>query len=51
MTQQADRVREVVVGVDGADEARRALAWGFREAGLLDPDRGGSLVRAEGARR
>src|SRR3712207_793382 len=34
MTQQAGRVREVVVGVDGSDEARRALAWGFREAGL-----------------
>jgi nucleotide-binding universal stress UspA family protein len=34
MTQQADPVREVVVGVDGSDEARRALAWGFREAGL-----------------
>lgn len=34
MTQQADRVREVVVGVDGSDEARRALAWGVREAGL-----------------
>ena len=34
MRQEADRVREVVVGVDGADEARRALAWGFRGAGL-----------------
>src|SRR3712207_9097541 len=34
MTQQAGRVREVVVGVDGSDEARRALAWRFREAGL-----------------
>ena len=34
MTEQADRVRAVVVGVDGSDEARRALAWGFREAGL-----------------
>jgi nucleotide-binding universal stress UspA family protein len=34
MTQQADGVLKVVVGVDGADEARRALAWGFREAGL-----------------
>ncbi|SDM74571.1 Nucleotide-binding universal stress protein, UspA family [Geodermatophilus siccatus] len=36
MTQRADRVREVVVGVDGSDEARRALAWGFREAGLRE---------------
>ncbi len=34
MTQQAERVREVVVGVDGSEEARRALAWGLREAGL-----------------
>ena len=34
MTQQADGVLKVVVGVDGADEARRALAWGSREAGL-----------------
>jgi nucleotide-binding universal stress UspA family protein len=34
MTQRADRVREVVDGVDGSDEARRAVAWGFREAVL-----------------
>lgn len=38
MTQQGngprDDVREVVVGVDGSDGARRALAWGLREARL-----------------
>lgn len=38
MTQQVDGpcgdVREVVVGVDGSDGARRALAWGLQEARL-----------------
>ncbi|MGR6964452.1 universal stress protein [Geodermatophilus sp. URMC 61] len=35
MTEQlGDDVREVVVGVDGSDGSRRALAWGLREAFL-----------------
>lgn len=38
MTRQEDgprrNVREAVVGVDGSDGARRALAWGIREARL-----------------
>jgi nucleotide-binding universal stress UspA family protein len=34
MTQQGHAVREVVVGVDGSDEARRALTWALCEARL-----------------
>jgi len=34
MTPQGDDVREVVVGVDGSDGSRRALAWALREARL-----------------
>ncbi|RBY83822.1 universal stress protein [Geodermatophilus sp. TF02-6] len=34
MTQQGHGIGEVVVGVDGSDEARRALAWALGEARL-----------------
>ena len=49
MTQQADGGREGAVRVAGFDGARRAPAWGFREAGLNGgPD---LRVRAEAIRR